>query len=356
MMKLSRLKIVASFFLAGVLTLPAWAAKTGQPGSINYIEGQVSINEQPVDTQSIGSVTLQPGQSLTTGNGKAEVLLTPGVFLRVGDSSSIGMVSASLIDTAVKLDEGRAMVEVTEIHPQNDLRVTQNGVTTQLQKTGLYDFDAAQNQIRVFSGKAVIFDEDHKITIDGGRRVDLNRESGVKPEKFDKDSYRESDLYRWSSLRSSYVAEANVDAARVYVSNGYYGPGWVGAGWYWDPWYGAYTFIPADGFFYSPFGWGFYSPLVIYRSPVFFARGPFVVHHFGPDFHPGFEGARGFGGRPDFHPGPALSNRPGQVVRPPSAMRGPSFGPARGGAVVAHGGGGFTGGGSHGGGGFGVRR
>src|SRR5215469_9955361 len=108
MMKLSRLKIVASFFLAGVLTLPAWAAKTGQPGSINYIEGQVSMNEQPVDAQSIGSVTLQPGQSLTTGNGKAEVLLTPGVFLRVGDSSSIEMASASLIDTAVKLDEGRA--------------------------------------------------------------------------------------------------------------------------------------------------------------------------------------------------------------------------------------------------------
>jgi hypothetical protein len=218
-MKLSRLKIVASFLLAGVLTLPAWAAKTGQPGSVNYVEGQVSINEQPVDTQSIGSVALQPGQTLTTGNGKAEVLLTPGVFLRVDDSSSIEMVSASLIDTAVKLDEGRAMVEVTEIHHQNDLRVTEDGVTTQLEKTGLYDFDASQNQIRVFSGKAVVFDGDHNVSIDGGHRVDLNREGGLKAEKFDKDSYRESNLYRWSSLRSSYLAEANVDAARVYVNN-----------------------------------------------------------------------------------------------------------------------------------------
>jgi hypothetical protein len=82
-MKRWRFKIAASFFLAAVLTLPAWAAKAGQPGSVNYIEGEVSINGQPVDTGSIGSLALQPGQSLSTGNGKAEILLTPGVLLRV---------------------------------------------------------------------------------------------------------------------------------------------------------------------------------------------------------------------------------------------------------------------------------
>ena len=31
-----------------------------------------------------------------------------------------------------------------------------------------------------------------------------------------------------------------------------------------------YTFLPADGIFYSPFGWGFYSPIYVYRSPFFF--------------------------------------------------------------------------------------
>ena len=49
-MKLSRLKLVTYFFfLAGVLYLPAWAAKTAQPGSLNYIEGQARIDNQPVD-------------------------------------------------------------------------------------------------------------------------------------------------------------------------------------------------------------------------------------------------------------------------------------------------------------------
>jgi hypothetical protein len=42
---------------------------------------------------SIGSVELQPGQSLTNENGKAEISLTPGVFLRVGDNSAVQLVS-----------------------------------------------------------------------------------------------------------------------------------------------------------------------------------------------------------------------------------------------------------------------
>ena len=44
------------------------------------------------------------------------------------------------------------------------------------------------------------------------------------------------------------------------------GAGWYGAGWYWDPCFGAYTFIPGDGIFYSPFGWGFYPPFAVYGS------------------------------------------------------------------------------------------
>jgi hypothetical protein len=328
-MKLSRLKMIGGFFLAGVLSVPAWAAKTAQPGSLNYVEGHVAIGDQPVDAQAIGATMLQPGQSLTTNNGKAEILLTPGVFLRLDDTSAVQMVAAGLTDTEVTLQQGRAMVEVTEIHPENNLRITEDGVSTQLLKTGLYDFDATQNQIRVFSGKAAVLDGDREVTVEGGHQVDLNVEGKLKTEKFNKDDYKESDLYRWSSLRSSYLAEANVDAARVYVNNGYYGPGWVGAGWYWNSWYGAYTYIPAGGIFYSPFGWGFYSPLFVFRAPVFFVGHPFF-HTFGPGFH-------------------------SVVVTRPVVTGGFRSGPAATGRVVAHarggvvhGGGGFHGGGNHG--------
>jgi hypothetical protein len=68
-------------------------------------------------------------------------------------------------------------------------------------------------------------------------------------------------------------------AGGVYVANGWYGPGWFGPGWYWDLWFGAFTFLPADGFLYNPFGWGFYSPLVVYRVSIVRPAGN-VAHHF----------------------------------------------------------------------------
>jgi hypothetical protein len=43
-------------------------------------------------------------------------------------------------------------------------------------------------------------------------------------------------------------------------------------------------FIPANGVLYGPFGWGFYSPLVVYRAPIIVGSG--FYHHFGPEYAP----------------------------------------------------------------------
>ena len=48
----------------------------------------------------------------------------------------------------------------------------------------------------------------------------LNSSGRVKTTKFDKDQYKQTDLYRFSNLRSEYLAEANIDAARVYMAGG----------------------------------------------------------------------------------------------------------------------------------------
>jgi FecR protein len=317
-MKLSRLKMFGSFFLAVILSAPAWGTKTDAhsalPGTLNYVEGQASIGTQTLDRRSLGSAELQSGQELNTENGKAEILLTPGVFLRLGENSSAKMISPSLTNTEVNLAKGEALVEVAEIHPENDIRISANGATTRLLKTGLYDFDAARDQVRVFDGKASVEDGDRQVTVKGGREVDLNARGKLKAQKFDKKPVEASDLYRWSRLRSSYLSEANVDAARVYVTNGWYGPSWIGAGWYWDPWFG-YTFIPTNGVFYSPFGWGFYAPLVVYRAPVIVGGG--FYHHFGPGYRPVY--AYHVGGVPHGH---VSMPRPGAMA-PHAAAMGP---------------------------------
>jgi len=265
-MRLSGLKLIASFFLAAILSAPAWAATPALPGTLNYVEGQAAIGNQALTAKSVGSVDVQTGQTLTTETGKAEMLLTPGVFFRLGDNSAATLVSPSLTNTEVALNQGQAMVEVAEIHKDNLLRVQQNGATTQLLKDGLYAFDANDGAVRVFKGEALVQDGDRNIKVKGGHELDVKDTASLKTTKFNKKTFEESDLYRFSNLRSEYLAEANVDAARVYFAGG---PGWWGPGWYWDPFFTAYTWIPGDGIFYSPFGWGFYSPLWVSYAPYY---------------------------------------------------------------------------------------
>src|SRR5215469_16563907 len=103
------LKFLSLFLSLGLLPMwaeagnPSTTSRSARPGTVNYVEGQVSLDNQTLDEKSVGSTEIDAGQSLTTENGKAEVLLTPGVFLRLGSESSVRMISSSLIDTQVEL-------------------------------------------------------------------------------------------------------------------------------------------------------------------------------------------------------------------------------------------------------------
>ena len=347
-------KAVGGFFLAALLSSPAWGSLPPQPGTVNYIEGQAAIGAQALTEKSMGSAALAAGQSLSTENGRAEILLTPGVFLRVDHHSSVRMVSPGLADTIMTLEKGRAMVEVAEIRPENNIRIGENNSSTQLLKAGLYNFDADRGLIQVFDGRAEVQIAGQRIEVKSGHQVALNVTRKLKERKFDKQADTD-DFYRWSSLRASYLAEANVDAARTYAGGTGYSPGlWSGDGWYWDPGFDAYTFIPDDGVFFDPFGWGFYSPWLAFGAPYFgygyggygYGRygygGVGYPRHFGPGYHPRYAANNRSSGAVAhaYH----ISGRGGGGFGRASAFRGGGF---RGGA----GGGGFRGGGFHGGGG-----
>jgi len=208
------------------------------------------------------------------------------------------------------------MVEVDWVQKENHLRVDVGGMPVELQEKGLYDFDADHNVVRVFDGRAAVLQGTHETHVLGGHEMVLNADK-LKAQGFDKKMY-EDDMYRWSKLRSSYIAEANVEMARTYYGGGesYYNGGpygyayapypWYGPGWYWDPWFMAYPWIPGDGLFWSPFGWGFYSPWVVGYAPLYgfgYGRGAYF-HHFGPGYRPPVAAVHGFAGgnvSPGFH-------------------------------------------------------
>jgi hypothetical protein len=335
-MRLSGVKWIAIFFLAAILSAPAWGATPALPGTLNYVEGQASIGNEALNSKSVGSVDLVAGQTLTTGAGKAEVLMTPGVFFRLGDDSAATLVSPSLTNTEIALVKGQAMVEVDDIHKDNLLRVQENGAETQLLKAGIYGFDAAKGDVRVFKGEALVQDGDRQVKVKAGHELALvneNANASFKTAKFDEREYQQSDLYRFSNLRSQYLAGANIDAASLYWPGG---PGWFGAGWYWDPGFYGYTWLPGNGIFMSPFGWGFYSPLWVGYAPYYgYGRYPWRGYGYGPT------GQRPYvTGRSAYTPPAHFSGYRGPANAGVSA---PHFGVMGGGFR----GGGFSGGGFH---------
>ena len=61
-----RLLGIASFILVAALSTPVYGANPARLGSINYVEGQVSIAGQALEAQATGSAELRPGQTLDT--------------------------------------------------------------------------------------------------------------------------------------------------------------------------------------------------------------------------------------------------------------------------------------------------
>jgi len=235
------------------------------PGAVNYVEGQVALDGQNLSAASVGSALLGTNQILTTSQGRAELLLTPGVFLRVGDNSEVRMVSPDLAATQVELRHGSATLEVTELFKENNLSVLMGAASTRIDKMGLYDFNADQPAISVLDGEATVSEGDRHVNLKKGHLVMLAAGAQFKAQSFKKDAVESDPLYRWSKLRSEYEAQANMETAQTLVVNG--GFGWYGPGWYWDPFWNFYAFLPGDGILYSPFGWGFYSPGYVWRAP-----------------------------------------------------------------------------------------
>lgn len=254
------------------LSVPARAAIPPAPGVVNYIEGAASIDGTSVTSKDIGRAQVNQNQILATGQGKAEMLLTPGVLLRAGANTRVRMVSPTLTDTRVEVLTGEAMVEATDLHKENNIRVLEQGTSTTLAKNGLYDFDASAGVVKVYDGKAVVETDGSHVKLGKGKQVALS--GHLKAVSFDRDQH--DDLYAWSSVRSQDLSVANFRTAGIYAGNPYaYGS--YGSGWYWNPYFASYSFFPVDGFLYSPFGYGFYSPWAFYGGGF-----PRVIYRSGP--------------------------------------------------------------------------
>jgi hypothetical protein len=223
---------VASVAVASlVMATSASSAVTAQPGTLSYLEGRAWSGSKPMTAVPPAQQPLWPGQIFKTEEGKAEVFLIPGTYLRLSQNTAFRMVSASLTNTQVELLSGQALVDVKDLRKENRIRISGRGASAMLLKNGLYRFDADEPKVSVFDGKAAVSQGDQTIELTKGHEAVLTT-SGPVDQKFDRDQSKD-DLYRWSKLRSEYLQAANMPRLAL-VNRGWYGRGW----YYGDPWYG----------------------------------------------------------------------------------------------------------------------
>ena len=280
-------------------------------GVVHYVEGNASIEDKTVELKFGHFPEIKANETFRTDEGRAEVLLTPGSFLRLAENSAVRMISNQLTDTRFELLKGEILVESVDWTKDsaaaklkgNVISVLYKGTTTLLDKPGLYQFNTDPGRVRVVEGEALVKTGSDQLTLKKGKETELD--GTLMAEKFD--AKTGDDLIRWSARRSGYLATANVSAARSMNQNdsmwSSYAGGY-GGGWAFNPAFGMYTFVPMGGIAYSPFGFNYWSPYTV------------------GSYYPYYGGYGGYGGGYYYYPGNNGGGGGGTVSQPISGNRG----------------------------------
>jgi hypothetical protein len=197
------------------LALPANAQSviSTHSGVIYFFEGAVYLGDQPLERYPGKFPCVTQGAGLRTADGRAEVLLTPGVFLRMGERSAIRMVANDLADTQVELQTGSAIVDSGEPNSGTSVTLIYKDWRVHFVRKGSYRVDSDPPRLRVREGGAEVFAglTGQPITVETG--MSLPFASVLVPER----SMGEPGdaLSDWSSGRSDSITADDAITAQI---------------------------------------------------------------------------------------------------------------------------------------------
>jgi FecR protein len=214
-----RQKLGLLLICAGGALVPLSAQKvvSARAGLITYLQGSASIDGTRVVLKTARFPQMRDGQTLSTGRGRAELLLSPGVVLRLGDSSQVRMDDTQLSDTRVTILQGEALIEVVQLAEANRVQVAIGGTTIEPTRPGLYRIGKAQNAaydspeqdtLRVYGGEALVRSGLNMVDAKRGTAVMLDADLAVS--RFDR---KQTDsLHAWAARRSFDLFMGDPDA------------------------------------------------------------------------------------------------------------------------------------------------
>jgi hypothetical protein len=296
--------LVGALGLLGSVAL-AQSVISAKSGLIHYVEGRVLLDGRQVEPKFGEFPHVPPQGVLRTQAGRAEVLLAPGVFLRVAENTEFRLLSDSVMDTRLELLAGAVLIECAEITKGSLLAVSLRDSRISIRDDGLYRVESEPAELRVYAGQALVETAGQTVLVKKGKAVALD--GTLVTRKFD---VKTGDPFlRWSKRRAETIALANLSSAKALNDTGVR---LRRSAWYWNPYFGLFTYIPYRGVWSSPFGWRFYSPrevYVVYEPPRAAARA-------GWDSIPRYDATLGYG---TIRPTPAGTSGTVAASGPPTA-------------------------------------
>jgi hypothetical protein len=284
----------ASFWFAVVViavSVPALFAQvkvadkyliTARAGGVNEVAGEVSVER--VDgrvNRLLKGDEVQIGEKVATGtDSRAEILMNPGSYIRLGADSSFEFVSTDLDDVRLKMHKGSAILEVFGTEGFY-VDLSANTARFTILDTGVYRIYASPNgtsTVAVWRGK-LRAGTDKKNTFGSGKIVTFDGRT-YSVAKFDRDD--KDALAIWSKDRSkelSRIASSLTrDSLRDPLISSFYGGRWslydsFGL-WVYNRSFGSYCFLPFGWGWYSPYGYGYGRWIGYYNLPVAVYRQP----------------------------------------------------------------------------------
>jgi hypothetical protein len=167
-------------------------------GILQSIKGEVYLEDKPLKLPQNGYIQMQNGQLITTKQGYAEVLLSPGGYLRLGEDSCVRMDDNQLGKTQIALLQGSALIEVVQEIEGNRITFAIATSVVEIERAGLYRLYALPGELRVYRGEAEVVKQGKTALAKSGRGVHFAR--GLAVHKFD--TAVADSLHKWAARRS----------------------------------------------------------------------------------------------------------------------------------------------------------
>ncbi len=125
-------------------------------GVLQYFEGAVDLDDHAIEHKAAVFPSLKDESVLKTGKGRAELLLTPGVFLRLDEETAVKMLSNSLSDTRIELLRGTVLLDNLNAPPSGAITLLYKGSSVHFPQPGIFRIDASLSELQAYSGQAEV--------------------------------------------------------------------------------------------------------------------------------------------------------------------------------------------------------